>query len=131
MLETMEAKIAAVIGDGLQSRPGLAVVQAPAPLQAAAGAGAIRVSLAEWTPASSFEREQIAFRSATATRRILQVEFKTSLEFLRTPLSSGADDVRAGRLLLLEDMSLVSHNLAAADVRSGKAFRPAAPDPGF
>lgn len=131
MLNAMEAKVTAVVADGLQGRAGIAVVQAPAPLTAAAGQGAVRVSLAEWSPSVSFQRDSLAFPSATTSRRVLGVDFKASLEFLRTPAGSAASDLITSRDLLLEDMSLVSHFLSADTVRAGKAFVPAAPDPGF
>ena len=50
-------------------------------------------------------------------------------EFFSPP--ADADAILNARSQLLEDMSLASHILAAENVRSGQAFRTAAPDPGF
>jgi len=132
MLNAMEAKITSVVADGLQSRPSVTVLQAPTPLTASAGNGAIRVSLAEWAFSSSgFERDQIAFSSVTASHRIFAVSFKANLEFLRIPAGPSTAQMLTSRALLLEDMSLVNHYLADDDIRSGKLFQSAAPDPGF
>jgi hypothetical protein len=131
MLNAMEAKVTAVVADGLQSRAGIVVVQAPAPLTASAGQGTVRVSLSEWSASSGFQRDSTAFPTAAATRRILGLDFTASLEFLRAPTDASTAESLTSRSLLLEDMSLVSHTLAAEEIRAGKAFIPAAPDPGF
>jgi hypothetical protein len=131
MLNGLEAKMTAVVADGMQSRAGFVVVEAPTVLTAAAGRGAVRVSVSQWAGFSGFQRDSIAFPTNTTSRRILGLDFQATLEFLRTPTAAGDAEAVTSRSLLLEDMSLVSHLLAGDDVRGGKAFIPAAPDPGF
>src|SRR5215471_10467438 len=131
MLNGLETKMTAVVADGMQSRAGFVVVEAPTGLTAAAGSGAVRVSVSQWTGFPGFQRDSVAFPTNTSSRRILGLDFQATLEFLRTPAAAGDAEAVTSRSLLLEDMSLVSHLLGADDVRGGKAFIPAAPDPGF
>jgi hypothetical protein len=134
MLHELERKLTALVGDGLVDRTHLSVVQAPsAVLPLDPGQGAVRVGLAEVRPLVGFERSQVAFGGAAdgpTSRRVLPLRFRASLEFLLRP-GVGSDAVPDGRALLLEDISLVGHNLAAPAVRDGSAFRTAGPDQGF
>src|SRR5205823_7018788 len=104
MLGELERKITAVVGDGLAGRAGLAVVEAPAPLQPAAGEGTIRVGLVELAPQAVFEREQIELTTnggPPVSRRVLPVRFTVRIEFRRQPAAQTPDALSAARALLL------------------------------
>lgn len=134
MLHELERKLTALVGDRLAGRPHLRVVQAPTPLlPLAAGRGAVRVGLAEVTPATAFERSQVAFggtADAPTSRRVLPLRFQAAIEVAFRP-GDTASALLDGRALLLEDLSLIAHALAAPDVRDGSAFSAAGPDLGF
>lgn len=125
----------ALVSDGLSSRPHLTVVQSPnTGAELVAGKGVVRVSISRLTTQAIFEREQTAFGDNGASqqsRRILPLQFMANIEFLLRPKDNTAEGLFNGRTLLLEDMSLVGHNLGEAAVRNGKAFKTAGPDQGF
>jgi hypothetical protein len=134
MLNVIESRIAAIVGDGLAARTHLSVVQAPRAIDGLQpGRGIMRVSLSEMTPDAGFERTQVHFTngSAPTSRRTLPVRFGSRLEFRMRPQTASAANQAAARTRLLEDLSLASHLLGAMEVRSGTAFEIAAPDPGF
>lgn len=134
MLNELEGKLTAVVADAVATREGLDVVEAGAPLaEPNAGDGVIRVALTRLEAEAGFEPALRAFGNGggpARSRRVLPVRFGASLAFARRPAAAGAASATAARRLLLEDMSLVGHALADAQVRTGAAFATAG-DSGF
>ena len=135
MLQEFERRLTALVGDGLAGRTHLRVVQVPTDvLPLLAGRGAVLVSLGEVGPLAAFQRGQVAIGgtpAAPTSRRVLPIRFSARVEFLLRPPGNDPADLLAGRSLLLEDMSLAGHSLAAPEVRDGSAFQTAGPDSGF
>ncbi|HEX9619308.1 MAG TPA: hypothetical protein VF989_04170, partial [Polyangiaceae bacterium] len=134
MLNAIESRLAAIVGDGLSTRAHLSVVQAPAAIDDVAAAGvAVRVSITEWTPEPAFERGNLHLTTGEnpTSRRALPLRFSAKLEFRARPATNSSAAELTARGLLLEDLSFAAHLLGAEDVRSGIAFATAVPDPGF
>jgi hypothetical protein len=132
MLAAIESKLAGLVGDGLAARPHLSVQVAPGGSEPASdGKGIVIVSVSGVLPRESFERGFHSAVSASASRRVLPVNFQARLDFHQRPAGPKDSDLFAARSLLLDDVSLTAHLLAAEDVRTGKAFAGAAPDPGY
>jgi hypothetical protein len=137
MLNGLEGKLAAVVADALSGRDGLVVEQAAgAEAAPAAGEGVVRVALTEVGAEASFDPGwRVVGGDAggpARTRRVLPLRFGAVLRFTRRP-AAGDDPAEAAaeaRRLLLEDVSLAGHALAAEPVRSGAAFAVGG-DPGF
>jgi hypothetical protein len=131
VLDALESRIAAVIGEALADRAHLTVVPALTPVPGLApGEGAIRVAVAGVAPRPGFARDasRLAHGPPPTGRRVLPLEVAVRVSFqLRPP----PGDVAAGRALLLADYSALGHALGDPQVQNGAAFRPAAPDPGF
>jgi len=133
MLGTLEARLAAIISDRLAERAHLTVGIAPlAP--PAAGKGAVAVALTSIAPRTGFtpfDTDLVGAADAPRSRRVLPVEFTTTVDFQAKPAAAGEPARIAARALLLEDMSAAAFLLAEPDLQTGAAFAPAAPDPGF
>jgi len=132
VLAALEQKLAALVGDAVAARTDLSVVAGgddPAP---DVGRGVVRAAVAELAAESGFVPDDVLVHRQNGTsRRLLPVGFQATLEFVRRPTAASAAAARTARRLLLEDVSLVAHALAAAPVRAGGAFAVADPDPGF
>jgi hypothetical protein len=135
MLSAIERKLTAIVSDGLTTRTHLNVVEPPADIQpGSAGRGVIRVSLTDVTPEAVFNPAETSLGgtgTSPVSRRVLPLHFAALLEFRMTPATGTVESLAAARDLLLTDMSLAAHILSAGEVRNGKAFSIAAPDPGF
>src|SRR5215470_7550852 len=114
MLAAIERKLAAVLGDGLASRPHLSVIQAPAPTTAPdQGKGVLVASIGDVSSVARFEPDFASMSSgSTEARRVLPVSFTAVLEFFYTP-ATGPTGVSDARALQLDDLSLAAHLLAA------------------
>ena len=131
MLNRIEQKLTALIGDDLATRAHLSVVEAPRRSTALnPGEGVVVVSLSGMMPSPRFERDARSF-SGTRSRRVMPVGFSARIDFFMRPDGNGAVQLADARNLMLEDMSLVCHGLARQDVSDGRAFAVAVPDPGF
>ena len=131
MLNRIEQKLTAILGDDLATRTHLSVLEAPGPPSTIpSGEGAVLVSLSETTSENQFERE-IFTLSGSESRRVLPVQFAARIEFFIRPGGNSAAQTAAARNLLLEDLSLVSHGLARETMQNGKEFVLSDPDPGF
>src|SRR5256885_5515917 len=131
MLSRIEGSLTSIVADALSARTHVSTLEAPGPAPALdAGKGAVLVSIAEVTRAATFAPAHTAV-NGTRSRRVLPIEFSAHVEFFVRPAQTNAAGLAAARVLLLEDMSLVSHGLGGVDVASGKAFTAAEPDPGF
>lgn len=131
MLNRIEQKLAALLGDDLATRAHLSVVTPPGPPSGIdAGRGTVIVWVAETTLAALFERGTMAFEG-NRSRRILPVRFTARIELFLRPAGNDTAQATAARNLLLEDLSLISHALARETVTNGKAFAVSDPDPGF
>jgi hypothetical protein len=130
MLSIIEQKLTSILGDDLASRAHLDVIEAPTPPTPVAGRGAVLVSIAEWTPAATFDREHFSFNGAQS-RRLLPIQFKAQIDCLMHPAGNNATQLASARDLLLTDVSLVSHGLARTEIQNGKGFAVSDPDPGF
>ena len=135
MLSELERKITAVVGDTLNGRLHLTVLEAPAFVpELTRGNGSVRVAISELEPQPGFEVSKFAIEGnagAQKSRRVLPVQFNVRVEFLLRPLNQTNGGLTDARKLLLEDVSLVGHALGTLGVQGGSAFRTAAADPGF
>jgi hypothetical protein len=134
MLNELEKKLTAIVGDAVSTRPHLDVVEAAtAPNGPEPGRGLVRVGIAEVRPDGVFVPGEmlVAGNGAKTTRRVLALGFGAQLRFAIAASGAEPDNLAQARQLLLEDMSAVGFALGEGDVRSGKAFRTAAGDPGF
>ena len=135
MLGEIERKLTAIVGDALASRTHLKAAESPGAAPDP-GKGLVAVSVNALTGPAVFEREQSAIAmgapAVSATlRRILRVQFTARLAFSMRPRDDTPSSVTAARGLILDDISLSAHALAAGGVRDGSAFQTANPDPGF
>lgn len=135
MLGELERKITAVIADGAASRPHLSVVAAPSTdTPPDPDEGVVRIALARLTPEPVFQPGQFAQVSGGGpprSRRVMLMHFTVHLAFSLRPRTDNATTNQASRGLLLDDISIIAHLLAAPEVQNGKAFVSAAPDPGY
>ena len=135
MLSELERKITAVVGDTLNGRLHLTVLEAPAFVpELERGKGSVRVAISEMEPQTGFEVGRFSVegdRGAQKSRRVLPVQFNVRIEFLVRPLNQTNVGLSDARKLLLEDVSLVGHALGTSIVQDGNAFRAGPPDPGF
>jgi hypothetical protein len=136
MLDELERKLTALVGDATSTRPALAVVQATGELPAPdAGTGVARVGIASLAPEPVFAEEGVLLTNgdgpAPASRRVLPVGFTATISFERRATAAGASALVDARTSMLADASLVAHALAATGFATGAAFETAAPDPGF
>ena len=134
MLSELERKLTAVVGDATTARTHLSVVSASDATAPAAGRGVCRVGVSALTAESAFERQELLLsksNGSATSRRVLPIGFRAVLAFAMRPSGADASERAAARTLLLDDVSVVGHALATAEVRDGRAFRTAAPDPGF
>ena len=134
MLGEIEKKLTAILGDGLVSRSHLQVVEGSA-AGPEPGKGVVQVSVTELAAQAFFDREQSSISSAAAgpaaVRRILPLQMTARIAFSMRPSNNTQQALTAARGLMLDDISLSAHALAAEEVRDGIAFRTGAPDPGF
>ena len=133
MLAALEQKLAAILAQGLASRPGLAVVAGQAG-EPAAGAGVVWVALAELATQASFPPGETVISGpagAQRSRRVLPLLLSARLELVRRPAGTSPAELAAARGLLLDDLALAAHRLADPEVRGGGAFVEPGPDPGF
>jgi hypothetical protein len=135
MLSEIERKLTAIVADGLADLTRLRVVEAPEPLQPASpGDGILRVSLSQIQPDSVFVPGEALVSTAggsPVSRRVLPVGFEALLEFRVLAPDSGTNGLASARSLLLTSMSRAAHLLSTEEIRNGKGFAVAAPDPGF
>lgn len=134
MLARIEQKIAATLGDALAARAHAAVLAAPGSADAiAAGRARLVVALQEVQPAGSFREGEFAMAPGEPlrSRRVLPVHFSVLVTARMRPQSDSAQAIGAARTLLLDDLSLAAHALAAETFRTGKALRAGDDDPGY
>jgi hypothetical protein len=131
MLSGIEGTLTSIVAGSLSARTHLSTLEAPGPAPTLdAGKGAVLVSIAEVARAATFAPAQTAI-NGTQSRRVLPIDFGARVEFFLRPAQPDPAGLAAARLLLLDDMALVSHSLGAHEVASGKAFAANVPDPGF
>jgi hypothetical protein len=133
MLNELERRLTALVGDALAVRTHLDVVQAPAAGPPDPGEGQVEVALVDVAPVDGFERSRIAFLGtpdAPSSRVVLPLTFRARLGF-SVRRGGQVDDLPSARSLLLEDLSIAGHVLAAPAVRDGSAFRTEGVDAGF
>jgi hypothetical protein len=134
MLDTIEQRVTAIVGEALSQRPHLAVVAAPAPPEAiAAGQGRVIVSLGEIASSGVFQRDemQLARKSPPLSRRVVPLDFSLDVRLRERPSADSAAARRSTRTQLLRDLALVVHALALGTIRSGTSLKPGTGDPGF
>jgi hypothetical protein len=134
MLDAIESRLTAILGEALRERLHLSVVRAPASFaDLDADATLLRVALGAVTPEPGFERHTLQLTAAPnpSSRRVLPIRFAAQLQFRARPAAGDPDADAEARARLLDDLALTAHWLGAGDVRSGAAFASAAPDPGF
>lgn len=134
MLDALESRLAALIGDVLAARTHLGVVAGPPGDDApAAGVGEVAVRIDSVAPSAQFAEgfsEQIG--APLQERRVLPLDTVAVASFILSPSGSSLNPDRAGaRTRMLTDLSLVMHAMAETRYVDGRAFVPAAPDPGF
>jgi hypothetical protein len=124
MLNAFEQRIVAVLADRLAARNHLTVFGAGAPTGAPApGQGRAAVSIGEFTPSGAFRSERVRDTlSPPSSRRVLGLDGTVRVRFEMQPAAAGQAAIDAARGMLLEDMSLAAHALAAPDVATGRAF---------
>lgn len=133
MLGTLEAKLAAVVSDGVASRPHLDVGVAPLDLPEA-GKGDIALSLSSFAAETGFvphTNSAIGPPGQPQSRRVLPLRFDAVIDFRTRPAAAGAAARADARALLLEDMSAVAYLLAEPALQNGTGLATADPDPGF
>src|SRR5689334_13778649 len=135
MLGEIEKKLTAIVGDALVSRTHLKVVEGPGAAPDA-GKGLVAVSVNAIAAPAVFEREQSSIAmgapaDSATLRRILRVQLTARVAFSIRPQDETPLAVTAARGLILDDISLSAHALAAGGVRDGSAFQTSNPDPGF
>lgn len=132
MLNEIERKLAAILGDGLAARNHLSIVEGGVGLPDAAK-GIVRVSIADFQPASFFapDEQTIGGGSPAPVRRVLPLAFHARVDFAALPADNTPAAATAARIRMLEDISLAAHLLGADAIRDGTGFQTAAPDPGF
>ena len=136
MLQELERKLTALVGDALATRPQVEVTQAvgepPAP---ADGRGAVAVGLAALSSAPVFAPDVVVVDppapAGAASRRVMPVGFEASLALARRSADSQAASLTQARTLLLEDVSVVAHALAADEITAGTAFATPTADRGY
>jgi hypothetical protein len=134
MLSELERKLTALVGDATTARAHLSVVSIADATAPDAGRGVCRVAVSALTTESGFERDALLLErgnGSATSRRVLPLGVRARLAFAVRPSADTAPQRAAARTLLLDDLSIVAHALAASDVRDGRAFRTAVPDPGF
>lgn len=135
MLESLERKLVAVIGDLLASRAHLAVVQAGGiGDEPGAGQAIARVAVETVEAEGGFDRDVLAIGGtvdAPTSRRVLPVRFGVTARFGVRPVGAAAAARTAARHLLLGDVSAAGHALAATRFVSGAGFATEGDDPGF
>jgi hypothetical protein len=126
VLDELERKLVAVVGDAVEDRAHLDAVQlAGAGDDADAGRGVVRIGVDDVVPDPGFDRDVIAIggtSSAPVSRRVLPVRFTAGARFAVRPAGATPAERTAARTLLLGDVSAVAHALAAARFRDGSAF---------
>ena len=133
MLGTLEAKLAAVVSDGVASRPHLDVGIAP-PDPPSAGKGRVAVALSSFAPEAGFVPHMMGALGSPGqpqSRRILPLRFEVGIDFQLRPAQAGAAARAAARALLLEDMSAVAYLLAEPRVQNGAELAGDGDDPGY
>jgi hypothetical protein len=135
MLGEIERKLTAILGDSLVSRNHLQVVEGSA-APPTPGKGVVQVAVTDLTAQAVFDREQSTISSTAVdapavVRRILPLKMTARIGFSMTPQDNTREGLIAARGLILDDISLAAHALAAEGVRDGSAFHTSAPDPGF
>lgn len=118
MLGAFESKLAAVLGDALNTRTHLGVVEAPGPGAApVAGRGRLVASVRDVLPRQAFD--------APAPRRTLPVSFTTRLHFGQASEDATDEKLAAARQLLTMDVSLAVFRLTSNEAQTGKMFESA------
>jgi hypothetical protein len=110
MLNELEKKLTAIVGDAVSTRPHLDVVEAAtAPNGPEPGRGLVRVGIAEVRPDGVFVPGEmlVAGNGAKTTRRVLALGFGAQLRFAIAASGAEPDNLAQARQLLLEDMSAV------------------------
>ncbi|MES2443248.1 MAG: hypothetical protein V4574_10495 [Pseudomonadota bacterium] len=133
MLGTLEAKLAAVVSDGVASRAHLAVGIAPSD-PPAAGKGSVALALSSFVPETGFVPHMTSMTGPAAapqSRRVLPLRFEAAIDFRLRPAQNGAPARAEARALLLEDMSAVAWLLADPEMANGIGFAVEGPDQGF
>lgn len=134
MLSELERKLTALVGDATTARTHLSVVSTSDATPPAAGRGVCRVGVSALSAEPGFELGELLLEhgnGSATSRRVLPVGFRATLAFGVRPNGETGPQRASARALLLDDVSVVGHALARAEVRDGRAFRTAAPDPGF
>jgi hypothetical protein len=135
VLDGLERKLVAVVGDAVASRAHLDAVQLAGPGdEPTAGRGVVRIAVETVTADAGFDRDVIAIGGspdAPVSRRVLPVRFTAAAHFALRPADSTPGQRTAARTLLLGDVSLVAHALAETTFQSGQSFATAGGDPGF
>ncbi len=133
MLGTLEARLAAVVSDGVSSRAHLTVGIAPLG-QPGVGKGDVIVALSSFVPETGFvphTSHALGAPAAPQSRRILPLRFDMLIQFRMRPASASETARADARTLLLEDMSAVAYLLAEPSLQNGTGLAAADPDPGF
>lgn len=132
MLDQLENRITALLGDRLAARTHLAVSAGGGTADGlSAGAGSVAVRLEEVSRTTFFAPRDMRLDAGT-TRRVLPVQARLTVDFaLRPAEPPGNPDIATARSLLLADVSVLLHAFGAAEIVDGRAFAPAAPDPGY
>lgn len=134
MLDTIEQRVAATVGDALSTRAHLTVFAAPGPAAPiASGAGRVIVALRELSAAPFFQRDEMSFAKGAppTSRRVVPLEFAVDVRLRVNPAAADENAIRNARTLLLRDVGLTVHALGEDKIRTGTKLRPGAGDPGF
>ena len=136
MLDTLESRVTAVVGELLAARTHIAVLSAAAPMPALGpGDAVVRVGVTELQPRTGFGRDSLRLDSGPPpqSQRVLSLAVTVVLSFtLRAPeVGVGQPDLGTARARLLGDLSALGHAMGDARVQDGSIFRPAGGDAGF
>src|SRR5687767_3567674 len=126
MLSELERKLTALVGDATTARTHLSVVSTSDVTPPAAGRGVCRVGVSAVSGEPGFELGELLLEQgngSATSRRVLPVAFRATLAFAVRPSGETGPQRAAARALLLDDVAVVGHALARADVRDGRAFR--------
>src|SRR5262249_31319313 len=120
MLNAIEVKLTAILGDGLAARTHLQVLEGGA-APPAAGRGLVQVSISGIQAGDYFSPDQFS-SSDVNVRRILPLSFHAQIDFSAQPQDATPQAAVAARVRMLEDLSLAAHLLSDDSIRDGTGF---------
>jgi hypothetical protein len=134
VLSGFESFLAAVVGERLAARPGLAVAVTGAPPAPAAGAAVLQLGVSEAAHDNvrGFSPGDV-LPPVNDPAAIRAVPLQATVTATLTRRATAATDlpVRTARAIALADVTVLLQSLDEADVRDGRALTSSAPDPGY